>query len=61
MEMKILYIVPYAPWEERVRSLNLIPRLAKTHLRMAYCRSNVAQEAVRRRYAEARPNVRRPQ
>ena len=105
--MRILYILPYVPWEVRVRSFNLIPRLARRHeiylvcvssaepnaqqkewqsrycekavhvghgalkgmaqcaaalptntpLRMAYCRSKVAQEAVRRIYEEARPDV----
>lgn len=29
--MKILYIVPFVPWEIRVRSFNLIPRLARKH------------------------------
>lgn len=29
--MKILYIVPFVPWPLRVRSYNLIPRLAKKH------------------------------
>ncbi len=105
--MKILYIVPFVPWEVKVRSHNLIPRLARRHeitlvcvsrvgpsaeqreelkascegvvhvphsrlrgitqcvaalptltpLRIAYCRSASAQEAVRRVYDEARPDV----
>jgi len=29
--MKVLYIVPFVPWEIRVRSFNLIPRLARRH------------------------------
>lgn len=29
--MKILYIVPFVPWEIKVRSFNLIPRLARRH------------------------------
>jgi glycosyltransferase involved in cell wall biosynthesis len=29
--MKILYIVPFVPWAVKVRSFNLIPRLAKRH------------------------------
>jgi polysaccharide biosynthesis protein PslH len=29
--MKILYIVPFVPWPVRVRSFNLIPRLAREH------------------------------
>jgi glycosyltransferase involved in cell wall biosynthesis len=106
-KMKILYIVPFVPWPVKVRSFNLIPRLARRHeiylvcvsraeptaeqkewlsrygtksvhvahsswkgmaqsamalptrtpLRIAYCRSKLAQEAVRRVYDEARPDV----
>jgi polysaccharide biosynthesis protein PslH len=105
--MKILYIVPFVPWEVKVRSFNLIPRLARRHeihlvcvssaepsakqrewlgkyckttvhvrhstlkgivqcaaalptktpLRMAYCSSKTAKEAVRRMYEEQRPDV----
>jgi glycosyltransferase involved in cell wall biosynthesis len=105
--MKILYIVPFVPWEIRVRSLNLIPRLARQHeihlvcvsdeapsrerqewmgrhcesvvhvrhsawkalgqaalaiptgapMRMAYCRSREAQEAVRRGFEQVGPDV----
>ena len=105
--MKILYIVPFVPWAVKVRSFNLIPRLARNHeihlvcvssaapsaeqnewlskycqtmvhvphpawkgavqcaatlptgtpLRIAYCRSKVTTEAVRRVYAEVRPDV----
>jgi glycosyltransferase involved in cell wall biosynthesis len=29
--MKILYVVPFVPWPVRVRSFNLIPRLARNH------------------------------
>jgi glycosyltransferase involved in cell wall biosynthesis len=29
--MRILYIVPFVPWPVRVRSFNLIPRLARHH------------------------------
>lgn len=29
--MRILYIVPFVPWPVRVRSFNLIPRLARRH------------------------------
>jgi len=29
--MRILYIVPFVPWSLRVRSFNLIPRLARRH------------------------------
>lgn len=105
--MKILYIVPFVPWEVRVRSFNLIPRLARKHeiyllcvsdaaptetqeewlsryceevihvkhsrwngalncarvlptktpLRMAYCKSRTASDAVRRLCRRIRPDV----
>src|SRR5713226_6606704 len=105
--MKILYVVPFVPCEVKVRSFNLIPRLARgneiflvcvsavepnarekewlsrycetaihvrhsaakgamncvaalptrTPLRIAYCRSSTAREAVRRLYTEVRPDV----
>lgn len=29
--MKILYVVPFVPWAVKVRSFNLIPRLARRH------------------------------
>jgi polysaccharide biosynthesis protein PslH len=105
--MKILYIVPFVPWEVKVRSFNLIPRLARNHeiflacvssagptaeqkarlskyckeivhvrhsrlkamsqcipalatslpLRIAYCRSKEASEAVRRLHERAKPDL----
>jgi glycosyltransferase involved in cell wall biosynthesis len=105
--MKILYILPFVPWAVKVRSHNLIPRLARKHqislvcvssvapspkqiealqtscervihvphsrlrgiaqcaaalptrtpLRIAYCRSASAQEAVRRAHDETAPDV----
>jgi glycosyltransferase involved in cell wall biosynthesis len=105
--MKILYIVPFVPWAVKVRSFNLIPRLARRHeitlvcvssadpsaqqkswlakyckeivhvrhgrlkgmaqcaaalptrtpLRIAYCKSNTAEEVVRRLYEKVRPDV----
>jgi polysaccharide biosynthesis protein PslH len=105
--MRILYIVPFVPWQIKVRSFNLIPRLARNHeiylvcvsgtapnpeqqlwqnkfcrkaihvrhstlrgvvqcvaalptktpLRIAYCRSKNAQDAVRRLHDEAKPDV----
>src|SRR6476661_5606120 len=105
--MRILYIVPFVPWQIKVRSFNLIPRLARNHeiylvcvsstgpnreqqawqneycrkaihvrhstlrgmvqcaaalpsktpLRMAYCRSKIAQDAVRKLHDEANPDV----
>jgi len=39
--MKILYIVPFVPWEVKVRSFNLIPRLARRHEIYLVCVSNV--------------------
>jgi polysaccharide biosynthesis protein PslH len=29
--MRILYVLPFVPWPVKVRSLNLIPRLARSH------------------------------
>ena len=29
--MRILYVVPFIPWEVKVRSFNLIPRLSRDH------------------------------
>lgn len=105
--MKILYIVPFVPWAVKVRSFNLIPRLARGHeitlvcvssaepsaeqqawlaknckevvhvrhgrwkgiaqcaaalptrtpLRIAYCKSQAANDAVRRVYERVRPDV----
>jgi len=105
--VKILYIVPFVPWEVKVRSFNLIPRLVRKHeiflvcvsavepnarqkewlseycekvvhvqhsvakgitnclaalttkipLRIAYCGSIAAREAVGRAYEEVRPDV----
>jgi glycosyltransferase involved in cell wall biosynthesis len=105
--MRILYIVPFVPWQIKVRSFNLIPRLSRNHeiylacisgtgpnleqqawqnkycrkaihvkhstlrgvvqcatalptktpLRIAYCRSQAAQDQVRRLYDEAKPDV----
>jgi polysaccharide biosynthesis protein PslH len=105
--MKILYILPFVPWQVKVRSFNLVPRLAMKHeiclvcvssaepngeqrawlskycervvyvrhsalkgmaqcaialptstpLRMAYCQSKKAQEAVLKVYEEVQPDV----
>jgi glycosyltransferase involved in cell wall biosynthesis len=38
--MKILYVVPFVPWPVRVRSFNLIPRLARKHKIHLVCASN---------------------
>src|SRR5258707_9619693 len=43
--MKILYIVPFVPWEVKVRSFNLIPRLARSHEITLVCVSSVAPSA----------------
>jgi glycosyltransferase involved in cell wall biosynthesis len=38
--MKILYIVPFVPWAVKVRSFNLIPRLARRHEIILVCVSS---------------------
>jgi glycosyltransferase involved in cell wall biosynthesis len=45
--MKILYILPFVPWPVRVRSYNLIPRLAKNHQVSLVCLSSSAEEDAR--------------
>ncbi|HUJ83039.1 MAG TPA: glycosyltransferase family 4 protein [Candidatus Acidoferrales bacterium] len=54
--MKILYIVPFVPWEVRVRSFNLIPRLARHHDIHLVCVSSTEpsldQAAWLRRYCQ---------
>lgn len=40
--MRILYIVPFVPWQLRVRSYNLIPRLARRHEIYLLCLSGLA-------------------
>ncbi len=44
-KMKILYIVPFVPWPVRVRSFNLIPRLARNHQIHLVCVSSVEPSA----------------
>jgi glycosyltransferase involved in cell wall biosynthesis len=39
--MKILYVVPFVPWPVKVRSFNLIPRLARKHSIHLVCVSSV--------------------
>jgi polysaccharide biosynthesis protein PslH len=39
-EMRILYILPFVPWSVRVRSSNLIPRLARRHTIDLVCLAN---------------------
>ena len=52
--MKILYIVPFVPWEIKVRSFNLIPRLSREHEISLVCVStlppNASQDAWIRKY-----------
>src|SRR5215470_9818313 len=43
--MKILYIVPFVPWAVKVRSFNLIPRLAKRHEITLVCVARVGPSA----------------
>lgn len=45
--MRILYILPFVPWHIRVRSYNLIPRLAKEHEIYLLCLSDSPQEDTR--------------
>jgi glycosyltransferase involved in cell wall biosynthesis len=42
--MRILYVVPFVPWPLRVRSVNLIPRLAKRHAIDLVCLARSANE-----------------
>jgi len=45
--MRLLYILPFVPWPLRVRSNNLIPRLAKEHEIYLLCLSGSAEEDAR--------------
>jgi glycosyltransferase involved in cell wall biosynthesis len=45
--MRILYITPFVPWPLRVRSFNLIPRLAERHQIHLVCLSGSAEEDAR--------------
>lgn len=45
--MRILYIVPFVPWTLRVRSINLIPRLAKHHAIHLICLANGVDDSSR--------------
>jgi polysaccharide biosynthesis protein PslH len=45
--MRILYILPFVPWHIRVRSYNLIPRLAKEHEIYLLCLSGSPEEDAR--------------
>lgn len=42
--MRILYILPFVPWPLRVRSYNLIPRLAQDHEIYLVCLSSSTEE-----------------
>jgi len=50
--MKILYIVPFVPRQVKVRSFNLIPRLARRHQIHLVCVSSEAPSVTQRRYLE---------
>jgi glycosyltransferase involved in cell wall biosynthesis len=50
--MKIVYIVPFVPRQVKVRSFNLIPRLARRHQIHLVCVSSAAQSEAQRRYLE---------
>lgn len=43
-KMRILYVVPFVPWPLRVRSVNLIPRLARRHAVDLVCLASSANE-----------------
>ena len=45
--MRILYILPFVPWHIRVRSFNLIPRLAADHDIYLLCLSGSPEEDAR--------------
>src|ERR1700730_2845152 len=45
--LRILYILPFVPWHIRVRSYNLIPRLAKEHEIYLLCLSGSPEEDAR--------------
>jgi glycosyltransferase involved in cell wall biosynthesis len=50
--VKILYITPFVPWPVRVRTYNLIPRLARRHELHVVCVSSEAPNEEQRRYLE---------
>jgi len=50
--MKIMYIVPFVPRQVKVRSFNLIPRLARRHQIHLVCVSSEAPSEAQRRYLE---------
>jgi polysaccharide biosynthesis protein PslH len=45
--MRILYILPFVPWSIRVRSYNLIPRLARRHIIDLVCLASSEEDAAR--------------
>ena len=45
--MHLLYVVPFVPWRVRVRSYNLIPRLARRHEIFLVCLAGSAEEEAR--------------
>lgn len=50
--MKILYVVPFVPWAAKVRSFNLIPRLARRHEIYLACVSSTAPTEAHRKYLQ---------
>ena len=50
--MKIAYIVPFVPRQVKVRSFNLIPRLARRHQIHLVCVSSEAPSEAQRRYLD---------
>lgn len=51
--MKILYILPFVPWPVRVRSYNLIPRLARKHEIHLLCVSSMKPNRDQKAYLES--------
>lgn len=45
--MRLLYVLPFVPWRVRVRSYNLIPRLARRHEIFLVCLAGSAEEEAR--------------
>lgn len=50
--MKILYVVPFVPRQVKVRSFNLIPRLARSHQIHLVCVSSEVPSEAQRQYLE---------
>jgi glycosyltransferase involved in cell wall biosynthesis len=50
--LRILYIVPFVPWQVKVRSFNLIPRLARGHEIYLACVSSAVPTEPQREYLQ---------